>query len=334
MKASLTRRVLTATTAAVGVLALSACGGNVGGGSAESTEEFPSGPVTITVGQDAGGSTDRIARAMAEGMAEDLGVAVPVVNKAGANGALATQEVAGMEPDGQNLILLNASLITITPLAVGEDEAVNLDNLDVIAGLSQDDYVLVASKESGYESLEDIKGASGNLNFGTTGVGTGSQLAQAVLFAQAEIEGTAVPFDSGSPALTAVMGNQVDVATIQLGEALPQIEAGTVTPIVTFAKERSEFLSDVPTAIEEGYEVPVSQYRALAAPKGLSEDAKARLVESVEATQGTEAYQTFNEENILAPWEVSGEEVVEEWNALAEQYKALVEEYDISLAGE
>lgn len=334
MKASFTRRALVTTTAAAGVLALSACGGNVAGSSAETGEEFPSGPVTITVGQDAGGSTDRIARAVAEGMAEDLGVAVPVVNKAGANGALATKEVAAMEPDGQNLILLNASLITITPLAVGEDEAVTLDNLDVIAGLSQDDYVLVASPESGFETLEDIQGSTGNLNFGTTGVGTGSQLAQAVLFAQAEIEGSAVPFDSGSPALTAVMGDQVDVATIQLGEALPQIEAGTVTPIVTFAKERSEFLPDVPTAIEAGYEVPVSQYRALAAPKGLSEEAKARLVESVEAVQATEAYQEFNTQNILAPWEVSGEEVTEEWNALAEQYKALVEEYDISLSGE
>ena len=334
MKASFTRRALVATTAAAGVLALSACGGNVAGGSAESSEAFPSGPVTITVGQDAGGSTDRIARAVAEGMAEDLGVAVPVVNKAGANGALATKEVAGMEPDGQNLILLNASLITITPLAVGEEEAVTLDNLDVIAGLSQDDYVLVASPESGFETLADIQGSTDELNFGTTGVGTGSQLAQAVLVAQAEIDGTAVPVDSGSPALTAVMGNQVDVATIQLGEALPQIEAGTVTPIVTFAKERSEFLADVPTAIEVGYEVPVSQYRALAAPKGLSEEAKARLVESVETVQGTETYQEFNQQNILTPWEVSGEEVVEEWNALAEQYKALVEEYDISLSGE
>ncbi|NJC21000.1 tripartite-type tricarboxylate transporter receptor subunit TctC [Arthrobacter pigmenti] len=333
MKASPTRRTLIATTASAAVLALSACGGNVGGGSAN-TEEYPSGPVTITVGQDAGGSTDRIARAIGEGMAEDLGVAVPVVNKAGANGALATKEVAGMEADGHNLILLNASLITITPLAVGEDEAVNLDNLDVIAGLSQDDYVLVASPESGFETLADIQASSGELNFGTTGVGTGSQLAQAVLFAQAEIDGTAVPFDSGSPALTAVMGDQVDVATIQLGEALPQIEAGTVTPIVTFAEERSEFLPDVPTAIEEGYEVPVSQYRALAAPKGLPEDVKARLVESVETVQATEAYQTFNQENILTPWEVSGEEVVEEWEALAEQYKALVEEYDISLSGE
>lgn len=334
MKAFPIRRTILGITAASAALALTACGGNVGGGSATEGGEFPSGPITLTVGQDAGGSTDRIARAIADGMSDDLGVAVPVVNKAGANGALATKEVAAMEPDGQNLILLNASLITITSLTVPEGEAVTLDDLDVIKGLSQDDYVLVASKESGFESLDDVKQSSDPLNFGTTGVGTGSQLAQAVLFAQAEIDGTAVPFDSGSPALTAVMGDQVDVATIQLGEAMPQIEAGAITPIVVFSAERSSFLPDTPTAIEEGYEVPVSQYRALAAPKGLPEDVKAKLVESVEATQATDTYQEFNQKNVLEPWEVSGEEVVTEWNDLAEQYKALIEEYDISLTGE
>ncbi|WP_423299183.1 tripartite tricarboxylate transporter substrate-binding protein, partial [Glutamicibacter nicotianae] len=114
-----------------------------------------------------------------------------------------------------------------------------------------------------------IKSSGKSLNFGTTGVGTGSQLAQELLLAQANIEGTMVPFDSGSPALTAVMGNQVQVSTVQLGEAKPQIDAGTVTPIVIFSAERNEYLPDVPTAIESGYEVPVSQYRAVAAPKGL-----------------------------------------------------------------
>ncbi|KWR70383.1 tripartite tricarboxylate transporter substrate binding protein [Glutamicibacter nicotianae] len=330
MTTRLTRRALLSLTAAGTALALTACGGNVGGSAAESS--FPSGPVTLTVGQAAGGSTDLIARATADGMKDSLGVAVPVVNKPGANGALATQEVAQMEPDGQNLILLNASLITITPLAVSEEEAVSLDDLDVLMGLSQDDYVMVASKDSGLKSLDDIKSSGKSLNFGTTGVGTGSQLAQELLLAQADIEGTMVPFDSGSPALTAVMGNQVQVSTVQLGEAKPQIDAGTVTPIVIFSKERNEYLPDVPTAIESGYEVPVSQYRAVAAPKGLDEETKTKLVDSIKEAVGTEAYADFNEKNMLTANEITGEEVVAEWNDLAAKYKELTEEHGISLA--
>ncbi|MBV1777731.1 tripartite tricarboxylate transporter substrate binding protein [Paeniglutamicibacter sp. ABSL32-1] len=331
MKKQFTRRAMLSLAAATAALSLAACGGNVGGGAAEGAT-FPSGPVTLTVGQAPGGSTDLIARAAAEGMAEKLGVAMPVVNKPGANGALATEEVAAMKADGQNLILLNASLITITPLAVSEAEAVSLEDLDVIAGLSQDDYVMVASKESGVKSIEDLKKGASKLSFGTTGVGTGSQLAQALLLAQAEIEGTTVPFDSGSPALTAVMGNQVQVSTIQLGEAKPQIDAGTVVPLVVFSSERNEFLPDVPTAIEAGYDVPVSQYRAIAAPKGLSAETKTALTDAVKAAVAKDTYKSFNESTLLTPKEITGEEVVTEWNELAAKYKKLTEEYDISLA--
>ncbi|MFI2363910.1 tripartite tricarboxylate transporter substrate binding protein [Promicromonospora sp. NPDC019610] len=331
-RSPLTSRVALGAIAALSALTLAACGGNVGAAGGGEGEDFPSGPVTITVGQDAGGSTDLIARAVAEGMAEDLGVAVPVVNRAGANGAVATEEVAGKPADGYELVLLNASLITITPLAVSEDEAVDLSKLDVVKGLSQDDYVLLASVDSGFENLEDLKAASGEIKYGTTGVGTGSQLAQAALFAQAEIDGTAVPFDSGSPALTAVVGDQVQVATVQLGEAKPQIDAGKVVPLLAFSAERNQFLPDVPTAVEEGYDVPVSQYRALAAPKGLPEDVKARLVESVDAAIASDTYTSFNENNLLTPHEISGDEVTTEWTELADKYRALTEEYDISLA--
>lgn len=331
MKQKITRRLMLSLAATTAALSLAACGGNVGGGSADGAT-FPSGPVTFTVGQAPGGSTDLIARAVAEGMAEKLGVAIPVVNKPGANGALATEEVAAMKADGQNLVLLNASLITITPLAVSADEAVSLDKLDVIAGLSQDDYVMVASTKSGLKSVEDLTKSSSKLSFGTTGVGTGSQLAQALLLAQAKVEGTIVPFDSGSPALTAVMGNQVQVSTVQLGEAKPQIDAGTVTPLVVFSSERNEFLPEVPTAIEAGYDVPVSQYRAIAAPKGLSAETKTALVESVKAAVAKDTYTSFNKSTLLTPKEITGEEVVTEWNALAAKYKKLTEQYNISLA--
>uniref|UniRef100_UPI0032177561 tripartite tricarboxylate transporter substrate binding protein n=1 Tax=uncultured Arthrobacter sp. TaxID=114050 RepID=UPI0032177561 len=250
-----------------------------------------------------------------------------------ANGALATKEVAGKPADGQNLVLVNASLITITPLAVTPDEAVNIDDLDVIAGLSQDDYVLVASKASGLNTIKDLTGAGRNITFGTTGVGTGSQLAQKVLFKQANVQGTDVPFDSGKPALTAVLGNQVEVSTIQLGEAMPQIQAGKVTPLLVFSEERNSFLPDVPTAKESGYDVPVAQYRAVAAPKGTPQEVKDKLFAAIQETFKTESYKEFNKKNMLTPKEISGEEVVTQWKDYAAKYKSLIEKYDISLSG-
>lgn len=332
----LTRRAAVSASAGLALaLTLSACGGNVAdsGASADGAEAFPTGPVTLMVGASAGGSTDLIGRAVADNAASELGVAIPVVNKPGANTALATQEVINAAPDGQTLGILNASLFTITPLAVSKEEAVSLDDLEVITGISQDDYVLVANAESGLKTMEDLTSSDKNFNFATTGVGTGSQLAQALLFKQAEIEGTDVPFDGGAPAMTALLGNQVDLATIQLGEAMPQIEAGKLTPIVTFSEERNEYLPDTPTAVEEGYDVPVSQFRAIAAPKGTPEPVLEKLREAFSAAFESEAYKQFNEQNLFTPTQIDGDEVVEQWNNYADKYEALVQEYDVDLGG-
>lgn len=161
--------------------------------------------------------------------------------------------------------------------------------------------------------VQDVQGCGGagrNVTFGTTGVGTGSQLAQTVLFKQADVKGTDIPFDSGKPALTAVLGNQVELATIQLGEAMPQIQAGKVSPLLVFSEERNSFLPDTPAAKEAGYDVPVAQYRAVAAPKGTPADVKEKLLAAFQETFESDAYREFNKKNSLTPKEVSGAEVV------------------------
>ena len=122
------RRWATAGTGFALALSLAACGGNVGGGGGTTAEEFPSGPITILVGQDAGGSTDLITRALADPVSEELGVPVVVENRPGANGAVAAQELATAEPDGQTLMTFVGSLAYITPLAVAEDEAVDIND--------------------------------------------------------------------------------------------------------------------------------------------------------------------------------------------------------------
>ncbi|ADH67920.1 ABC transporter substrate-binding protein [Nocardiopsis dassonvillei] len=311
-------------------VSLAACGGNLsGGGSAGG--EFPRGPITVMVGQDPGGSTDLIARALADGAQEGLGVALPVVNTPGANGALAANELASQEPDGQNLLVINASLTAITPLAVSEEEAVDIADYEVVTGVSRDDYVLVTAASSDYDTLQDLVDSGDEVDYGTTGVGTGSQLSQALLFEQAGIPGTPVPFDGGSPTLTAVLGEQVDVASVQLGEAIAQIEAGEITPLATFAEERNQYLPDVPSAVEAGYDVRVSQYRAVVAPQGTPEEVVERLRTAFTEVFASDAYQEFNENNLLTPHELEPAELTEEWSSFAQEYASMVEEYGIDM---
>src|SRR3954451_9868855 len=241
------------------VLALSACGGNLDDDKADAGSSFPERAVSLLVGQDAGGSTDLIARALADPASADLKQPITVLNKPGANGAVAAKELAGAKNDGYTLMVFNGSLAYIPPLAVPPDQAVDINNYEVVTGVSQDDYVLVADPKTGFKTVQDIVAAKRPIKYATTGVGTGSQLSQELLFAQAGVQATAVPFNGGQPALTAVLGGQVDVASVQLGEAKAQIEAKKVTPVLTFASKRPTYMPDTPTAAEAGYDALVQQ---------------------------------------------------------------------------
>ena len=123
--------------------------------------DYPSGTVEMLVGADPGGSSDLISRAVSKGLSDELGTSFPVINKPGSNGALAAAELAKAEPDGSTIAIQNASLFAITPLAVAEDEVTNIDDFDVIQGVSRDDYVMVANPDGGIASVDDLKAAHG-----------------------------------------------------------------------------------------------------------------------------------------------------------------------------
>ncbi|GAA1823267.1 tripartite tricarboxylate transporter substrate binding protein [Nesterenkonia flava] len=328
------RRPLAGIAAGAMVLGLSACGGVTTGSTSNDNDDFPTEPIRMTVGYNAGGPADLIARAVAEGSQDAFGVAMPVENQPGANGALAVKEVAGRAADGYELTLLNASLMTISPMAVPENEAVSWDEVDVVMSLVQNDYVLIAHADSEIETLEDMIDFDGTITYGTTGVGTGSQLAQLALFGEAGIEGNEIPYDSGPPALTAVMGGQVEVGTVHIGDAMPQIEAGTVKPILIFSDERNEHLPDTPTALESGYDIPVTQYSAIALPAGADDAVISGLQEGIEEILATDEWQSFIDSNYLVRAEIPGDEVKQQWQELHETYAAFAEEHEIDLGGD
>ncbi|WP_069385266.1 Bug family tripartite tricarboxylate transporter substrate binding protein [Cellulosimicrobium cellulans] len=317
-------------------LILSACSGveTTTGGGDETAQDYPTGSVEMLVGASAGGSSDLISRAVSQGLSESLGQSFPVINREGANGAIAAAELASAEPDGSTIAIQNASLFAITPLAVSEDEVTSIEDFDVVHGISRDDYVMVAPAGGPYSTLDAVKGATSTVTYGTTGVGTGAQVSCALLLGSAGVQGEAVPFDGGAPALTAVLGGQVDTACLQVGEAIENIESGKLAPLAVFGPERIEYLPDVPTAQEQGLDVEVAQYRFLTVPKGTPDAVKDALVQGLQDTFESEEYQSFNEQNSLTPMEIPGDEVVAQLEEDKQRYADLVEEYGIDLGGE
>ncbi len=333
LRRSRVRAGLVAATAATS-LVLTSCSGVQTSTDGGSGGDWPSGTVEMYVGASAGGSSDLISRAVSKGLGDDLGASFPVINREGANGALAAAEVAKAKPDGSVIAIQNASLFTITPLAVAPNEVTKLDDFDVVAGVSRDDYVLVTNPASGYRTLDDIKKATKVVRYGTTGVGTGAQLSAALLFKTSNVNAQDVPFDGGAPALAAVLGNQVDVASIQVGEAIENIQSGKLLPLAVFGPDRIEYLPEVPTAKEQGLDVEVTQYRFMTTPKGTPQDVKDKLVEGMKATFETEEYKAFNKQNSLTPMEISGDEVKTQLEADQKRYAGLIKQYGINLRDE
>ena len=288
---------------AAAALALTACGGveNTTGGGERTASEYPPAPSRCTSAPSAGGSSDLISRAVSKGLSDELGGSFPVINREGANGALAAAEVAKAEPDGSTIAIQNASLFAITPLAVGEDEVTSIDDFDVVQGVSRDDYVwsparTAASDARGHQGRD----ARSHLRHHRRRNRRAARLRADVRQPASTRE--AVPFDGGAPALTAVLGNQVDTACLQVGEAIENIESGKIVPLSVFGPERVEYLPDVPTAKEQGLDVEVSQYRFMTVPKGTPDDVKDTIAEAMQATFKTEEYQAFNSRTASRRW--------------------------------
>jgi tripartite-type tricarboxylate transporter receptor subunit TctC len=328
------RRPRVLAVAAIAGLLLTACGGvqtSTGGGSGTG---YPSGTVEMYVGASPGGSSDLISRAMSKGLSDKLGASFPVINREGANGALAAAEVGKAKPDGSVIAIQNASLFTITPLAVSPSEVTKIDDFEVVYGVSRDDYVLVTSPASGYKSLADMEKSPRVVRYGTTGVGTGAQLAAALLFKSTDVASQPVPFDGGAPALAAVLGNQIDVASLQVGEAIENIQSGKLIPLSVFGPERIEYLPETPTAKEQGLDVEVAQYRFMTVPKGTPQEVKDKITEGMKATFETESYKAFNKQNSLTPMEQPGDQVLAQLQSDQKRYADLVKQYDINLHDE
>jgi len=306
------------------VSALAGCSGVQTGGDAD-PEEYPSRAIELVVGFSAGGSTDTLARALATAVSPAIGERVGVVNLPGANGAIATQDVQTREPDGHTWILAAASLYTITPLFVEESEAMSLDDIQIVTGVGREEYVLVTHKDSGFTSIDDLVAAGRNINYGTAGVGTGGQLSITLLFDALGVPATDVPFDGGGPAVTALLGNQVDVASVSLLEASPHLESGDFVPLATFGAERSDFFPDVPTVSELGYDVVVTQSRFIAVPLETPDAIVEKILAAFETAFADADYQAFLEQGFITPDETDAEETEAKLLEAMERYAQMAE---------
>jgi len=319
----------------VGVSAFSAlagCGVTEGGDGEDAGSAFPERPVQLIVPFAPGGSTDLIARTLTKEIAEPLGESMLVVNRDGAAAAVGTKEVVAASPDGYKIGFPPSSLFTLTPQLVSGANKVSLDDLRIVTGLTVENIVIVAHKDSPYRSLDDLiklKGTGKKITYAHSGLGTGAYFAQTAFYKLAGVDATDVPFGGGGPAVTAVLGKQTDIGASQPAESMKLVQSGELRWLGVFSAERSPLLPDVPTAREKGFELTVDQVRFIAGPKGLPDDVTETLRKAFAEAVKAPAYGDFLTKNFIDRFEKNGDEVTARIKGDLERYKGLIDRFGI-----
>lgn len=228
-------------------------------------EAWPSRPLQFIVPFPPGGPTDLFVRTVAGPLGEALGQPVVVENRAGAGGTIGADAVAKAAPDGYTLGLGSAGALMAAPHFMKVPYDVKSD-FAFVTSLAQVPAVIAVN--AGYE-VQDLKSflalarqKPGSLNYASAGTGTLVHLAAEMLKRETGADITHVPYKGAAPAVTALLGGQVESMVSDLTPLVPQVNAGKVRLLAVMSEQRSDVLPDVPTMVELGYPsvVHVTEY--------------------------------------------------------------------------
>ena len=318
------RRWLAACLAGIGLLAAPAT---------MQAQQFPVKPIHIVVPFAAGGGTDLIARVMGPGMAQDLGQPVIVDNKPGGGTILGTDLVAKSPPDGYTLVLatfahaVNPSLQAHLPYDTAKAFA-------PISLVGRSPNVLVVRPDRPYKSVNDLlaeaRARPGKLTYGSYGNGTSAHLAAELLKNLAKVDITHIPYRGSSPAITDLLGGQIDMMLTTISSAAAHLDSGKLRALAVTSATRSPAYPDVPTLAEAGVKGYLAEsWYGLYAPTGTPPEVIARLNHAVKAATATEAFRKRVESEGLVVSAGPPQELDRYVGAEIERWKKIVQDAHI-----
>lgn len=219
-------------------------------------QSFPSRPITLVVPYPAGGPTDAIARFVAQDMSGSIGQNVVVDNRAGASGAVGTRAVAHAEPDGHTFIFGNNQTHGNNMFLLKDPGYDAVKDFAPLAGVGAFEHAFVVRKDLPAKNIAELialaKADPDKLNYGSTGVGSGSHLAMELFMQRTGIRMTHVPFRGAAPLVQEIIGGRIDIANSTLPSVLEQINAGNLRALALASPERNPRAKDIPTLREQG----------------------------------------------------------------------------------
>jgi len=284
-------------------------------------QTYPERTITMVVPFAAGGPTDTVARLVAESMSKDLGQQIVVENVGGAGGTLGAGRVAQADPDGYTVLLHHIGMATSATLY--RKLAYDTLNAFEYVGLVTDvPMTIVARKDFEPTDLkglvEYVKANKENVTVANAGIGAASHLCGMMLMSAIQTPLTTVPYKGTGPAMTDLLGGQVDIMCDQTTNTTKQIQGGTIKAYAVTSPTRLKVLPDVPTAIEGGLaDFQVGIWHGLYAPKGTPADVTERLSKSLQVA--------LKDPNVVARFAELGTEPSAEADATPAALKAKLE---------
>ena len=251
-------------------------------------QAWPSKPVTLLVPFPPGGSSDMIARTLGVKLQEKLGGTFVVDNKGGAGGTVGSAAVKRAAPDGQTLLVTSLGPLVIGPHLMKNIGYDPLKDLDYISVAVQAPNILAVPAASPHKTLADVvayhKAHPGKMSFASSGNGSSDHLTAELFWQTIGAQGLHIPYKGGAPAMSDLLGGQVDATFMNINTGIQNVKAGKLRALAITSSKRSPLLPDVPTMEESGIKgVTVYSWQAIAAPKGLPADIKAKLHAAVVA---------------------------------------------------
>jgi tripartite-type tricarboxylate transporter receptor subunit TctC len=245
-------------------------------------QAYPSKPVRIVVPFPAGGPADIFGRGLAQGMSSELGQPVIVENVGGVGGVLGVDRVAKSAPDGYMLALNSASTVAIAPYSLSTMPYDVKKDLALITVVVRVPEVLVVHPSLPVNSMAELvayaKANPGKVNFGSAGGGSITHLAGELLKAEASVNMVHVAYKGAAPAVTDLVGGQVQMGIFDVPVLLGHIRAGRLKALAVTSASRASTLPEVPTTAQTGYpNVTSDNWYGLVAPAATPPEVQKRI---------------------------------------------------------
>lgn len=247
---------------------------------------WPTKAVTIIVPFPPGGSTDSIARVIGSKLQQAFGQSFVIDNRPGATGTIGTGQLKRAAPDGYTLMVSSLGPFVIAPHLIKNVPYDVSKDLDLITVAVQAPNVLVVPAASPFKSVADVLSAlkkdPGKVTFASSGNGSSDHLTAELFWQVTGTSGVHVPYKGGAPAVSDLLGNQVNASFQNINAVIQHINEGRLRALAVTGDKRSTLLPQVPTLAESGVKgADVYSWQAVAAPKGLPPEVKSALHDAI-----------------------------------------------------